>query len=291
MDRSRVAEELAASLRARGNDVVLIERDILQSEEALIQRCQALRNEAKVAGVVHLAASGLPALSADGSPSEWRQALRHNEKALFLMLRELSPHLVDDAHVVATSDLGGNFGRDGKRRWRAAVGRGRCRHLEVIPQGTGDAARQGDRSRSMRAADSLASDLLAEIELEGGRQEVGYPAGERTVFRTAAESSWRSAARSGIDQSGGARHRRRTRHYRRDAARTGASGQHPDPDRPQPARKRHRRKPRHWRTQHRCATISSPKCARVARSGIRKKSASASATCWHSARCARTSPI
>lgn len=188
MDRSGVAEGLAASLRAHGNEVVLIAQDVLQSEEALIQRCQALRNEAKIAGVVHLAALGLPPLSADGSPPEWRQALRQNEKALFLLLRELSPHLVEDAHVVAASDLGGNFGRDGSVDGALRMVAGSVGTLKSFRK-----ERETLRVKSVdldasRAADSLASDLLAEIELEGGRQEVGYPAGHRTVFRTVAES-------------------------------------------------------------------------------------------------------
>ena len=187
IDRSGVVEELAAALRERGNDIVLIEQDVLQSEEALIQRCQALRNEARIAGVVHLAALGLPSLSAEGSPSEWRQALRHNEKALFLLLRELSPHLVDDAHVVAASDLGGNFGRDENT--------GGALRLVAGCTGTLKSFRKERETLRVKAVDldpsrtaaSLASDLLAEIELEGGRQEIGYPAGQRTVFRTVAE--------------------------------------------------------------------------------------------------------
>jgi NAD(P)-dependent dehydrogenase (short-subunit alcohol dehydrogenase family) len=187
MDRSGVAGELAASLRAHGNDVVLIEQDVLQSEEALIQRCQALRNEAKIAGVVHLAALGLPALSADGSPSGWRQSLRHNEKALFLLLRELSPHLLDEAHVVAASDLGGNFGRSGSVDGALRLVAGGVGTLKSFRKERETLRVKAIDLDPSRAADSLASDLLVEMELEGGRQEVGYPAGLRTVFRTVAE--------------------------------------------------------------------------------------------------------
>lgn len=188
-DRLGVAEKLASTLRARGNEVVLIGQDTMQDEEALIQRCRALRNEERIAGVVHLAALGVPALSADGSPQDWRQALWHNEKALFLLLRELSAHLVGDAHVVAASDLGGLFGRengsDGALRLVAgAVGTLKSLHkeLETLRVKAVDL----DPARD---ADSLASDLLGEIELVGGRQEVGYPAGQRTIFRTVGETA------------------------------------------------------------------------------------------------------
>ena len=36
-------------------------------------------------------------------------------------------------------------------------------------------------------ADAIAACLLDELELEGGRQEVGYPEGMRTIFETVAE--------------------------------------------------------------------------------------------------------
>ncbi|MGH8214053.1 MAG: SDR family NAD(P)-dependent oxidoreductase, partial [Rhodanobacteraceae bacterium] len=188
VDRMGVAEKLASTLRARDNEVVLIEQDVLQSEEALIQRCQTLRNEASIAGVAHLAALGLPALSTDGSPAEWRQALRHNEKALFLLLRELSPHLVNDAHVVAASDLGGNFGRDGNADGALRLVAGGVGTLKSFRKEHEALRVKAVDLDSSRAADELAFDLLAEIELEGGRQEVGYPAGRRTVFRSVAES-------------------------------------------------------------------------------------------------------
>ena len=188
MDRAGVAARLASMLRARGNDVVLIEPDALQTEEALIQRCLALRAEARIAGVVHLAPLCMPVLGVDGSPSDWRLALGRNEKALFLLLRELSAHIVTDAHVVAASDLGGLFGREGSTDGAlrlVAGGVGTLKSFRAEHEALRVKAIDLDPARD---ADSLASDLLAEIELEGGRQEVGYPAGRRTVFRTVAES-------------------------------------------------------------------------------------------------------
>ena len=46
-----------------------------------------------------------------------------------------------------------------------------------------------------RSESELAADLLAEIELDGGRQEVGYPAGQRTIFVTVDEEVKVDAAR------------------------------------------------------------------------------------------------
>jgi len=187
-DRLGVAEKLASTLRARGNEVVLLEQETLQSEEALIQRCQAPRNKAKVVGVVHLATLGLPALSADGSPAEWRLALRQNEKALFLLLRELSAHLVDGAHVVAASDLGGLFGRDDSSDGALRLVAGAVGTLKSFRKEQETLRVKAIDLDPARDPESLAADLFDEIELVGGRWEVGYPGGRRTIFRSVPET-------------------------------------------------------------------------------------------------------
>lgn len=188
VDRLGVAGNLASVLRARGNDVVEIEPDTLQDEKALIQRCQSLRSEARIAGVVHLAALGQPALGEDDSPDDWRRALQGNEKALFVLLRELSAHLIDDAHVVTASDLGGLFGRDGSSDGMlrlAGGGVGTVKSFRAEHETLRIKAIDLDPARNAALS---AADVFTEIELSGGRQEVGYPAGQRTVFHTVAET-------------------------------------------------------------------------------------------------------
>jgi NAD(P)-dependent dehydrogenase (short-subunit alcohol dehydrogenase family) len=186
-DRLGVGERLAAALRARGAEVVAIEPGVLANEDALLQRCEALRAEAPIAGIVHLSALGMPAINGEESPSTWRQMLQENEKALFLLLRGLSPKLIDDAHVVVASDLGGLFGREGSSDGALRLGAGGIGTVKSLR-----AERESLRVKAIdldprREAAALAADLLGEIELDGGRQEVGYPDGQRTVFRTTPE--------------------------------------------------------------------------------------------------------
>jgi NAD(P)-dependent dehydrogenase (short-subunit alcohol dehydrogenase family) len=186
-DRLGVADQLAPALRARGAEVVVMEPDALADENALLQRCETLRAEAPIAGIVHLSALGRPALDGGESPAAWRQALQGNEKALFLLLRGLSPKLIDDAHVVVASDLGGLFGREGSSDGVLRLGAGGVGTVKSLR-----AERESLRVKAIdldprRDAAALAADLLGEIELEGGRQEVGYPDGRRTVFRTTPE--------------------------------------------------------------------------------------------------------
>ena len=210
-DRLGVAEALAATLRGRGTDVTIVEPSVLADEAALIRWCGALDAASPIAGIVHLAALGTPALPGNGTPAQWRQAIQDNEKSLFLLLRELGPRLAGDAHVVAGSDLGGLFGREGSgsdalRMVAGAVGAVKSLRAE----------RTGLRVKAVdldpgRDPTQLAGDLFAEIELDGGRIEVGYPSGQRTVFHTVPEDlatdPAREAALSGLVvlATGGAR--------------------------------------------------------------------------------------
>jgi NAD(P)-dependent dehydrogenase (short-subunit alcohol dehydrogenase family) len=194
-DRLGVAEALATLLHARDVEVSVVDANALASEESLLQWCAALSPDAPVAGVVHLAALGSPALAADAAPAQWRQAIQRHEKSLFLLLRELGPRMADAAHVVAASDLGGLFGREGSADDALRVvggGVGMVKSLQKERTGLRAKAVDLDPSRS---AKELAADLFAEVELDGGRVEVGYPDGERFVFHTVAEDVATDATR------------------------------------------------------------------------------------------------
>ena len=194
-DRLGVADALASTLRARAVDVAIVDPETLADEDKLLQWCAAFAPTTSIAGIVHLAPLGSPAIAADGSPAQWRQAIQGNEKSLFLLLRELGPRMADDAHVVAASDLGGLFGREGSADDDLRVvggGVGMVKSLQKERTGLRAKAVDLDPSRN---ASELAADLFAEIELDGGRVEVGYPDGERFVFHTVAEDVATDAAR------------------------------------------------------------------------------------------------
>jgi acyl transferase domain-containing protein len=188
-----VAEALAATLRTAGADVVFVEPDTLTSEAALIERCQVIGNVV-IAGVVHLAPLGAPALTGLESPADWRQAIQTCEKSLYVLLRELSTKLAEEAHIVCATDLGGLFGREGTagalRMQSGAVGMVKS----FLAEHPALRAKAVDLDPS-RSVSDLATDLLTEIELDGGRQEVGFPSGQRTVFLTVGEDAPADAAR------------------------------------------------------------------------------------------------
>jgi acyl transferase domain-containing protein/NAD(P)H-dependent flavin oxidoreductase YrpB (nitropropane dioxygenase family)/NAD(P)-dependent dehydrogenase (short-subunit alcohol dehydrogenase family) len=182
-DALGVADVLAETLRARGVPVLLIDCADLTSDHRVIEMCLPLRTQS-LGGIVHLAALGARALSPEHGPAEWRTTLQVNEKSLFLLLHELQASLVEGAHIVAASGLGGLFGRDGASRGELQLQGGAPGMLKSLLQERGDLRVKAVDLDPQLGAAVLSGELMGEIELDGGRQEVGYPSGERTLFRT-----------------------------------------------------------------------------------------------------------
>lgn len=186
-DARGVCEALGEVLRAAGAEVLFVGREVLIDEAALLRWCAEVPASTPIAGVVHLAALGTPALAATDGPAEWRAAMQLNEKSFFLLLRELSPRLAGAAHVVAASDLGGLYGREGSARSELRLVGGALGAVKSLLEERPTLRAKAVDLDPARSPSQLAADLLAEIEVDGGRQEVGYPGGERTIFTTEAE--------------------------------------------------------------------------------------------------------
>nr|MCU0968138.1 SDR family NAD(P)-dependent oxidoreductase [Rubrivivax sp.] len=176
-------------LAARGCAVERIGVGLAADEGALGERLRTLAAvDAPVAGVVHLAALGRPALALDAGVDEVRREVLAGQKSLHLVLHALSARLADGAHVLAASSLGGCFGRIGAAGadGRVALQGGATGLLKSLQE-----ERPSLRTKAVDldpASDSsaVAAILEGELELDGGRTEVGYPGGVRTVFRTVA---------------------------------------------------------------------------------------------------------
>lgn len=185
-DELGVAAELGKMLITRGCTVNLVKRAVLSHDDRLNKWCIEHKNEFKeLTGVVHLAQLSRNWLKANAALDDWRKQLQINEKSIFSLLHDFSDKLVKDAHVLSASALGGFFNRHG------SISRG-----ELCIQGgaVGMLKSLFDERPSLRvkAVDidpsqnsfEIASILLGEMELVGGRQEIGYPSGRRTIFRT-----------------------------------------------------------------------------------------------------------
>ena len=208
-DAGGVAAALAAQLQARGCSIETVPPDALGDERAILAWCAA-RGDTPLAGVVHLAALQAPALDADSGVPAWRAALQGHDKALFLLLKALSPVLPDGAHVLSASAFGGLFGR-GAAPVTLTLHGGAVGMLKSLREERPALRVKAVDTDPAQATEAVAAQLLAEIELDGGRQEVGYPAGQRTVFQTVATAVAADPARAAALQdivvlaTGGAR--------------------------------------------------------------------------------------
>jgi acyl transferase domain-containing protein len=194
-DAAGLAAALAAQLGRRGAEVAFIEPEVLADEARLIEFCNALPASTAVAGLVHLAAFGAAAVAATDGPDEWRAQIQLGEKSFFVLLRQLYGRLVEHAHVVTVSGFGGLYGREGSGDGVLRLQGGGPGLLKSLREERPELRVKAIDLDPARAPQSLAADVLAEIELDGGRQEVGYPGGRRTVFVTVAEGAVADDAR------------------------------------------------------------------------------------------------
>jgi acyl transferase domain-containing protein/NAD(P)H-dependent flavin oxidoreductase YrpB (nitropropane dioxygenase family)/NADP-dependent 3-hydroxy acid dehydrogenase YdfG len=186
-DAGGVAALLIERLQARGCTVTVVPRDVLGDESLLALWTAERRAEiANVAGVVHLAPMSAEWLAPDAPLEHWRAQLMRNEKSLFVLVHEFSDRLDAAAHVLSASALGGHFGRSkGAARGLSLQG-GSVGMLKSLAEERPTLRVRGIDVDPARPAAEIADALMAEFELVGGRQEVGYPGGVRTVFRTVA---------------------------------------------------------------------------------------------------------
>lgn len=186
-DDHGLALHLQEWLEQRGCTVSLLSPGLLADEAALATWCRetAANPDKQVAGVIHLAALGAQALPLDAGLEAWQRELLVNEKSLYLILHALAAQLRSDAHVVALSALGGLFARgiNEQRQALSLQGGGSGLIKSIREERPALRTRAIDLDPALSDAEQLAI-ITAELQLVGGRQEVGYPAGRRTVFRT-----------------------------------------------------------------------------------------------------------
>lgn len=184
-DTLGVSEKLSELLCVRNCTVSIIGREVLKDENALNQWCLSLETDIEtIAGIVHLTQIGSDWLPTDAPVHAWRKQLLLNEKSLFILLHNLSSKLTNDAHILSASGFGGFFCRNDNTISGLSLQGGTVGLLKSLRE-----ERPGLRVKVVdvdlkQQADSIALCLMNELELVGGRQEVGYPGGQRTIFQT-----------------------------------------------------------------------------------------------------------
>lgn len=182
-DSLGVSDRLSKLLAERGCTVHVVASESIRDENAFLQWCEGAGEKMQaLAGIVHLSSLDAAVIDSQSSVQEWQNQIFQNEKILHLLLRHFNDRIIARAHVVSASALGGTFSRDdsaGLSLQGGAPGsiKSYCKEREDIRGKAIDL----DPAQSV---DAMAKQIFSELEMEGGRREVGYPAGKRTVFRT-----------------------------------------------------------------------------------------------------------
>ncbi|HSM39803.1 MAG TPA: SDR family NAD(P)-dependent oxidoreductase [Afifellaceae bacterium] len=184
-DAVGVTESLTSQLADRGCTFTVISAETVADADALLDWVSQWKpDHQSVAGIVHLTQLSAEWLDINASLDTWRTQLQCNEKSLFVLLRELNDILADDAHVLTASALGGTFGRSpNTARGLSMQGGGVGALKSIYEECPSLRVKAVDVDLSL-SPERIGSILLEEMKLLGGPQEVGYPQGDLTVFRT-----------------------------------------------------------------------------------------------------------
>lgn len=186
-DNRGIASAVAETFEERGCRVNLIPREVLQDADALRQWCEALPLDgAPLSGIVHLAPLGSDWLGRDSSLATWRQQLQVNEKSLFMLLRQFSEKLAGGAQIVSASALGGYFGRQNGIRPGLSLQGGSVGMLKSYAEERPELRVKAIDFDLEQPLPAITEALVTEMACAGGRKEVGYPEGKRTIFKTIA---------------------------------------------------------------------------------------------------------
>lgn len=179
-DRLGVARIVALLLQQQGATTEIISEEVLTSPEKL---AGLIAQTYPVSGIVHL--SPLAEVSMPEKLADWRYYTQIHTKSLFQLLS--ASEILPKGRVLAASLLGGAFGRDGNCGKGLPTGGASNGLLKTLVKERDVTAKALDLDAKL-SAEEMARIVVQELLLPGGRLEVGYPQGKRTVFHTVPES-------------------------------------------------------------------------------------------------------
>ncbi len=186
-DELSVAPFVSDALQQRGARTAIIPTATLRSPQDLASAvAQQRQRHGAVSGIIHLAP--LAAIPMPDTLAQWRHYTQIHAKSLFPLLQlcaiDLQQVKQQQGRVLAASLLGGCFGREGGCGSGLATGGSGTGLLKtLVTEWSGVHAKAIDFDSSLSGAD-MAQHIINELLLPGGRIEVGYPQGKRTIFQT-----------------------------------------------------------------------------------------------------------
>lgn len=187
-DEFSVAPFVCEILQQMGAKTAIIPTSVLTQSEQLASIVTEERQiHGAVTGVIHLAS--LATIPMPSTISDWRLYNDIQTKSFFQLLQLCASDIQEagkqqQGRVIAASLFGGYFGRQGNCDNELPTGgssTGLLKTLIAEWSGVHGKAIDFDRKLSPR---EIAKHIVNELLLPGGRVEVGYPEGKRTVFHS-----------------------------------------------------------------------------------------------------------
>ncbi len=132
-------------------------------------------------GLVHLGAAQLKPVALTDDPLLWDAAIEAGDRSCYRLTR-LHAKTLKTGRMVFVSALGGHFGRDGTMKGLIVAGGGPGLAKSLREEWPEARAKALDLDPT-QSAKLQAATIFAELSAPEGRIEVGYPLGNRTLFR------------------------------------------------------------------------------------------------------------
>lgn len=187
-DELGIAKLLADTLLYCGAFAYVVEKEHYLTETAIRHEVESARRLfGPVTGIIHLA--GLKAMPMPEDMERWHDEVQSQCKSLFYFLQLAGRDLERKDHyslkrIICCTILGGHYGRDGSLQPGLPIaggGQGLLRSLEY--EWDHLLAKTIDFDLSL-VPEEMASIIFNELRVGGGKLEIGYPKGKRTVFST-----------------------------------------------------------------------------------------------------------
>ena len=179
--------KLKEVLQEKDCTVLIADRTVLENDENINRWCEdILKKHDGIDGIVHLSQVGAQWFEKDTDLAQWKEQLVINERSLFLLLQQFNDRLRDGASITSVSSMGGYFGRDDKPSSGLSIQGGSVGLLKSFFQERPSLKVKAIDVDLNQSSLAIAEAIFHEIEFCGGRQEVGYPDGIRTIFKTTA---------------------------------------------------------------------------------------------------------
>ncbi|MDG2051851.1 MAG: SDR family NAD(P)-dependent oxidoreductase [Myxococcota bacterium] len=181
---SPVAAALINGLGDLGRPVKRVSpEEVTSDEQAARIISQIYEEHGTVAGLLNLAALEAEWLTRETSNDRWRQELQRSQRGFFLLVAAGLHHTHSHAHVVSASGLGGLFGRGGSSPSGFSIQGGDVGFLKSLREERPELRVKAVDLDPSQESSVQAANILSELGVIGGRVEVGYPGGQRHVFR------------------------------------------------------------------------------------------------------------